>query len=84
MHNIFMPDEFHPGDYVLYDDPESGETKFGIITSIRGSRGTIAPVTRIDNESIPEQLPGKPVKFLTIRSVKPHDHGGTLEFLRSA
>jgi hypothetical protein len=79
-----MPEEFHPGDYVLYDDPESGETKFGIITSIRGSKGTIAPVTRIDNESIPQQLPGTPAKFLRIRSVKPQVHGGALEFLKIA
>jgi hypothetical protein len=79
-----MPEEFHPGDYVLYDDPESGETKFGIITSIVGSKGTIAPVTRIDTESITEKLPGRPAKFLRIRGVNLQDHSGPVEFLRIA
>jgi hypothetical protein len=79
-----MPEEFHPGDYVLYDDPESGETRFGVITSIIGSTGTIAPVTRIDIESITEKLPGRPAKFLRIRGVSLQDRGGPLEFLRIA
>jgi hypothetical protein len=68
-----MVKKFHIGDYVVYDDPETGETKYGIITSIQGDSGTITPVVRIDRDSAPEHVPGKPAKFLRISALPEHE-----------
>ena len=54
-----MAEEFHVGDWIVYEDPGTGETKYGIVTSIRDGSGTIAPIGRIDIGTPPEPAQDK-------------------------
>jgi hypothetical protein len=52
-----MTEHFNVGDKVVYEDANTGETKYGIITSIKGSDGTIRTITRAKIGSTPEPPP---------------------------
>ena len=66
-----MAEEFDVGDWVVYEDPETGETKNGIVTSIRDGRGTIVPITRIDEGSPPQPTHDKrQTTFVSIETLR--------------
>ena len=52
-----MSETFNIGDRVAYEDPSTGETKYGVITSMSGTDGTIRTMTETVIERIPEHLP---------------------------
>jgi len=53
-----MTESFNVGDRVTYEDSSTGETKYGVITSMRGTDGTIRTITETAIECVP-QAPAK-------------------------
>jgi ribosomal protein L35AE/L33A len=49
-----MTETFNVGDKVIYEDSSTGETKYGIITSMSGTDGIIRTTTETEIGSIPK------------------------------
>ena len=51
-----MTETFNVGDKVMYEDSGTGETKYGVITGMSGTNGTIRTITETEIESTPKKL----------------------------
>jgi hypothetical protein len=52
-----MSDELLVGDRVIYQDAITGETKFGLITSVHGGDAIIRVITEAEAGKDPKRLP---------------------------
>jgi hypothetical protein len=52
-----MSEEFSVGDKVVYQDAITGETRFGLITSLKGGDAIIRVITEAEAGNDPKRMP---------------------------